>query len=184
MDTLFLALIGQLNSAVFTLLLILAVAFFIVWKLSDLFSQFRHQKEKNAKLDTNLDSIKDSVASIRATTELLYQAHLSTIKSQSPLSLTDVGITIAKDLDMQEKINRHWEKLKPLFEGKKLENPYDVQTIALQFAPSCFEQVFSEDEKSQIKLYAYRNGKNLLEILPIIGILIRDKYITENHIST
>lgn len=184
MGAIFSKLIDQLNSSIFILLALLVIAFWVVWKLSDVVSQFKHQKEKNTKIDNTLDSIKETMFAVKATTDLLYQNHLSTVQSHSPLSLTTVGNAISTDLKIDEKVAMSWDKIQAILEAKKLSNPYDIQTVAMELATSCFETIFSEEQRNEIKLYAYQKGKNLLEIIPIIGIIIRDKYLKEKNIPT
>ncbi len=183
MLNLLLQLIEQLNSAVFVLMLLLIISFLVVWKLSDVVSQFRFQKEKNKKIDDNLDSIKDNMASVKATTDLLYQNHLQTVKSHSPMSLTEKGQQIADQLNLPVKVQNHWQDIKSAIDKLGPSNPYDIQVIALDSARSCFDQTFTAEERDEIKLHAYKIGMNLLEIYPIIGILIRDKYLQEKGID-
>jgi hypothetical protein len=35
----------------------------------------------------------------------------------------------------------------------------------------------------EIKIYAFQEGINLLEIYPVIGIIIKDKYLKEQNIA-
>ena len=50
-------------------------------------------------------------------------------------------------------------------------------------ADDCFNTIFSKEERDEIKLYAYNIGMNLFEIMPIIGIKIRDEYMKESGVN-
>lgn len=180
-------LIEQLNGAVFTLLAVLFVCFWVVWKLSSVVTLFDGFKKKNNDIDGDIKLMQVDIASIKATTDLLYKAHLAgldTVKRNSPLSLTDLGQKIADDLRLREKVDLHWGDISKVIEKQNPSNPYDIQTAAIDVARILFESIFTSEERDVIKTYAYQEGKNLLEILPIIGILVRDRFLSEQGIST
>ncbi len=181
MEAIFSRLLEQLNSSVFTLLAILAIAFWVLYKLGGIVATFTSFKDKHKDLDGHIGGMKETLASIKATTDLLYQAHLSTIQSHSPVSLTDIGKTISDDLHIDEKITKHWNRIAAAIEERNPSNPYDIQTVSMDIARDCFDVIFSEAERNEIKSYAYEKGKNLLEILPIIGILVRDRFLKEKQ---
>jgi hypothetical protein len=184
MPSIILKLIEQLNGAVFVLVAILAIAFWSMYKLGGIIKTFNFFEKKNENFDKAIDEMKTNIFSIKATTDLLYQSHLSTIQSHSPISLTPKGITISSELKMEEKVINHWDEIKNEIDKKSPSNPYDIQTISMELAKNCFEHVFNEKEKMEVKSYAYKTGANLLELLPIIGIIVRDKYLKEKGIST
>ncbi len=179
MQAIILKLIDQLNSSVFLLFGILLVAFWALYKLGGVVKMFDIFQQKNKDLDTHVHSIKETLATIKATTDLLYQVHVATIKAHSPISLTDKGIKIASELKLSDKVGSHWEQIKNEISKRSPANPYDVQVVSMDMSRDCFEKFFSDEEKNVIKLYAYQTGQNLLEIYPIVGVLIRDAYLKE-----
>ncbi|MEK7561002.1 MAG: hypothetical protein AAB539_03550 [Patescibacteria group bacterium] len=188
MEAIIAKLIAELNSAVFLLLAILFFAFWAMFQLGSITKTFKDFKDKNKTTDTDIGGIKDSLAAVRATTELLYQAHLaqahySTVQRKSPITLTEKGEQISAALKITEKIANHWDDIKTEVKKRSPINPYDIQTAAMDVARNCFDAFFSDTEKSEIKLYAYNAGMDLLEIYPIIGILVRDKILAENGIA-
>jgi hypothetical protein len=183
MTSVLLELLKHLNSAVFILVCILAAAFWAIYKLGGITKTFSFFEKKNDNFDKSIDEIKTNLSSIKATTDLLYQSHLSTIQSHSPLSLTAKGIEISNKLKMEDKVAIHWEEIKNEIDQKSPSNPYDIQIVSMELARNCFNHIFTESEKKEIKMYAYQVGVNLLEILPIIGIIVRDKYLLEKGIS-
>lgn len=194
MQTILLELIKQLNSSVFILVGILITAFWALYKIGGIVTDFKNSKEKQKSTDDKIDSyndkiyenfrtITDSLSDIKATTKLLYEAHLRTVKSKSPLSLTEKGEAIAKDIELNEKVNKYWDSIKEKRKNElKSNNPYDVQRWALDNAQQFFNDFFKKEEQDEIKIYAYKNGVNLLEIYPIIGVLIRDKIFDNNKL--
>lgn len=178
MEAIFLKLVEQLNSSVFVLLACLLIIVWIVYKAGNISANFGEIKNKNKKFDDDIDTIKTDVASIRATTQLLYQSYLSTVKSQSPLSLTEKGDKISNELSLDQLVDEHWDSIYEQFTKNPLiTNPYDIQTHSLAIAQDCFEKIFTDNEKNKIKTYAYEIGINLLEIIPIIGVEIRDRVL-------
>lgn len=182
MESIFLALIQQLNGAVFTLIAILIVVFWLLYKSGGWVKSYKDFENKSENFDKKIDSIKESIFKIQATTDLLYQEHLSTVKSQSPISLTEIGKEIAVAIKAEEKVNDHWDSIKREVDKHKPDNPYDIQTVSMDIARNCFEKIFNEQERDQIKTHAFKIGINLLEIYPIIGVIIRDRVFKEENI--
>ena len=183
MEAIFLALIQQLNGAVFILVLILLVVFWLTYKSGGWVKSYNDFEGKSEKFDNKIDLIKESIFKVQATTDLLYQAHLSTVKAHSPISLTDKGKKIATDISAELKVNNHWEDIKREVDRKNPANPYDIQTVSMDIARNCFERIFTAQEQSEIKNYAYGIGMNLLEIYPILGVIIRDRVFKEGNIQ-
>jgi len=186
METIFLALINKLNSSVFVLLAILLLAFWVVYIAGKITSSFRIFEKKNENIDTTLHDIKDSLAKVKATTDILYQVHLthlSTVKNQSPMKLTPKGEEISKTISAELKISTYWHSIRDELKKINTTNPYDIQVAAINLAQYCFDNIFTEQERNEIKTYAFKIGINLLEIYPIIGLIIRDMYFKEQNIS-
>lgn len=184
MEAIFLKLIEQLNSSVFTLVSILVLVFIGIYKIGGVVTYFEEIKVKNEKFDAAIDNIKESISEVKATTKLLYEVHLQTVKGRSPLSLTSLGEEISTKVSVKEKISNHWTDIKAKMGKRNPNNPYDIQVVSLDIAQDCFDSLFNEDEKEQIKSLAYEKGLNLREIYPIIGIEIRNKYFEERKIKT
>ena len=183
MENIFLALIDKLNSSVFVLIILLLLAFWVVYRAGKITNSFKNFETKNDKIDAAIYEMKDSLLQVKATTELLYQTHLSTVKSHSPMSLTPKGEEISKAILAELKINNYWTSIRNELQKTHPTNPYDIQVAALGLARYCFDKIFTEQERNEIKTYAFKIGINLLEIYPIIGIIIRDIYFKEQNIS-
>ena len=183
METIILTLIQQLNSSVFILILVLILCILLAYKLGGVVTYFTETKSKNEKIDGKIDTIKDVLARVQATTDLLYQAHLSTVQAHSPIQLTDKGRSIAKAILAEIKVDDHWAAIKEKLEARNPTNAYDVQAVAMDIARDCFEKVFTSAEQNEIKTYAFSIGINLLEIYPIFGVIIRDRIFAERKLA-
>lgn len=179
MEAIVLALIQQLNGAVFVLVCIFLIVAFLLYKAGGVVTMFGDFRAKNQKIDDKLDGMHASLSEIRATTNLLYQAHLTTIKAASPIKLTPLGQEISDTLIVPAKVNAHWEAISAEIARKNPQNPYDIQSVALAIARNCFDKIFTEEERNEAKTVAFNKGMNLLEIYPIIGIEIRNRVMKE-----
>ncbi|MEP7104145.1 MAG: hypothetical protein ABI721_05565 [Candidatus Dojkabacteria bacterium] len=184
MEAVFLELIKQLNSSVFALIAILLVIFWLIYRAGNITESFSAFKTNNNKNEENINRIKDSLAEISATTKLLYEAHLSTVKSNSPMNLTTKGVDVAENINADSTVSEHWSEIKKEFlQAGDPNNPYDIQIISMNIAKNCYDSIFTEEERNKIKLYAFNKGMNLLEIYPVIGIIIRNKILGEKGIE-
>lgn len=179
MEAIVLALIQQLNGAVFVLVCIFLIVAFLLYKAGSIVTMFGDFRTKNQKIDDKLDGMHASISEIKATTNLLYQAHLTTIRAASPIKLTPLGQEISDTLAVPAKVNAHWEAISAEMDKKNPQNPYDIQTVALAIARNCFDKIFTEEERNEAKTVAFNKGLNLLEIYPIIGIEIRNRVMKE-----
>ena len=91
MESVFLAIISQLNSAVFVLLAILLLAFWTTYKMGGLVTYFRETKSENRRTDLEIDEIRDTLSSVRATTDLLYRAHINLMRQPDRGTSTRFG---------------------------------------------------------------------------------------------
>ena len=179
MEGIVLALIQQLNGAVFVLVCVFLIVAFLLYKAGGIVTMFGDFRSKNQKIDDKLDGMHASLSEIKATTNLLYQAHLRTIGAASPIKLTSLGQEISDTLAVPAKVNGHWEAISAEIARKNPQNPYDIQSVALAIARNCFENIFTEEERNEAKTVAFNKGMNLLEIYAIIGIEIRNRVMEE-----
>jgi uncharacterized protein YoxC len=180
---LLLALVHQLNGAVFTLIIFVILVIVLTYKAGGITTSFDGFKKNNETIDNKIDGIKTTLAEIKATTNLLYEAHLRTVRTASPPKLTPLGEEVASLIAVKAKVDAHWSEIAAKVEAKKPSNPYDIQTVAMEIAKGCFETIFTPEERNQVKTVAFEKGLNLLEIYPIVGVTIRDKVLEERRMS-
>lgn len=183
MQIIFSKLIDQLNGAVFVLIAILILAFWAMYKLGGVVDRFKHFNDKHKIFEDSIDIIKNKLSDIGATVKLIYDFHLDTVKNKSPITLTEKGERIDGDVKIQQKVNDHWADIEKLIEEKNPVNPYDIQSVSMDISKYIFDDIFNENEKNEIKTYAFNEGINLLQITPIVGVFIRDRYLKEKNIA-
>ncbi len=123
------------------------------------------------RIDTSLISIQQAL-------------QVSTLaQSHSPLSLTELGKQVAKEMNMEERIERRWEFIRPLIEEQMCGNtPYDIQQACQTVSTIKLEEMFSEEDMRYFKDCAYQSGKVIPYYSPMITVLIRDRYFAEKGI--
>lgn len=183
MQEIVLQLIAQLNSSVAILMLLVILAFWATYKLGGILKSFNFFEKNNSKFESNIDTIKNDLSEAKATVNLLYQAHLKTIESHSPINLSEIGKKISSEINAEQIVINHWDEIKSKIDSMNVNNPYDVQTISLDLSKGYLQTILTEDEKSKIKNIAFEKGMNLLQIYPILGVIIRDKILQEKNIK-
>ena len=123
--------------------------------------------EINAKvknLKTDMDNIKVDIKSI------LQLLPSSAAKSKSPLTLTEMGKEIAKDLDADKAIAELVDKLNipPNI------SPYNIQYMTEDKIHRDWRTLFSADQISKIENSAYENGISIYDVLKVYMLLTRD----------
>ncbi|MFW9882589.1 MAG: hypothetical protein ACFFG0_56730 [Candidatus Thorarchaeota archaeon] len=184
MKDIILILIEQLNSSVIILLIILITIGWLLYKGGSLVTKFGVFDNEIKDIKKDVRDIKDNVSGIDATVKLLYQAYLGTVKTKSPLHISPKGDKIVKDLSLSNKVDKYWDQIYKLLSVNSLNNPYDVQIASLEISQNKIKDILTENEINEIKIYAFNNGLNLLEIYPVIGVLIRDKALKEIGFKT
>lgn len=105
-------------------------------------------------------------------------------QSHSPIGLSELGEKVAKDLSIQDKIEKNWTKIEPLIdEGTKSKNAYDIQQFCMEKPMVYPEEFFDEDSLNEIKNYAFETGDNIAEYMQMIGVIIRDEYFNKKGIN-
>ena len=176
---LFIKIADQLNGSIVVLMLILIIAFLAIFKLGKVISQYDGFCKKQDKFDNSIDVIKEDIHSIKARVDIIYNRHLDTVKAHSSISITEIGKEISSANKLENLVTKYWEKISEKIKEKNPSNPYDIQTVSMNLASEIFEDIFEDEEKTVIKKYAFDSGRNLLEIYPIIGVIVRDRYLKE-----
>lgn len=101
------------------------------------------------------------------------------ISFQSPIGLTSQGQSLAQKSNAESLAAKYAKQIDIPSDA----NPYDVQTICLEFAESKLLSLLQHDEKDHIKTVAYENGYKVEHILTLIGIILRDRLIREKGMT-
>lgn len=145
------------------------------WKLSS----WKH------KLD-DLEPLRKHVGGIISMMEKINEIHSSMIarhgkplaESQSPISLTDYGKDIAKQINANDLVNKYANDLYNNMTGL---NAYQIQEYCFDFSENKLLGKLEENDKvyfNKISDVAYENGiavENIMKM--VVGIALRDKIL-------
>ncbi|MDR0437251.1 MAG: hypothetical protein LBH22_02990 [Bacteroidales bacterium] len=139
-----------------------------------------HEHKIGAHKET-MDRIDHNINFILST---LIKQPVPTIEKHSPLSLSDLGKRIAKDLELNQMIGNNWEKILYYLDINNIasKNAYDIQQFCIETACISLDKFFDEHGIDKIKMYAYNNGNSLFYYGSMIGIMIRDVYFESKGI--
>ncbi len=159
---------------------LLCLVFWLVFKSGKIVEKFSGVE----KLENNIDKIKEDISEIKAFISVIRQEKSQFAKSHSPVSLTEKGVKVSKDIYIKRAIDRNWSNLLKEIKNalKEENNPYDIQEFCFQLGNK-YSKYISEDDFDIIKKYAFSKGYNLSDFDIIFGIEIRDKYFSENNIN-
>jgi len=135
------------------------------------------------KTESYIDEIRKDVSFLKGQFDAVVGIRDATVKKKSPITLTDIGSEIANKNNIATMIDSNWEKIKETIQSAKTQNPYDLQQFCMEKTFVESEKFFSDKDIDNLKLIAYNSGMPLLSITRITGVIIRDKYFSENGIE-
>lgn len=180
-DTVLEKLIDQLNTSVFVLLVMLVAIGYVLMKVGEWKEKFAHHKDRIG----NLEALSDKVVAMSTKVDLIY-SHVnpnSMVRARSPITLTEVGIKTAAELNAETMLSKYYSRLKDEIEINKPQNAYDIQKFSMQVAKEKMIDMIDATEMNAIKDAAYNKGVLLEDIFSIFGVFLRDKILNEKGIS-
>lgn len=166
---------------------------FVHWitkKITEIRVSHEHLEKENTKTsekidlfceknDKHMDEIRKDILYLKAIIDVFkLNSSQSVAESHSPVSLTETGKTIAKELNAEKMIANNWDKIFSAIEVNiKDKNAYDIQEYCIETATVELDKFLVKTDIEKVKDYAYKEGKPLAYFAPIFAILIRDKYI-------
>lgn len=181
MKEIVLALIGQLNSSVFVLLLILLLAGVLLYKMGTWTQKFKTHDGKVEKLE----NLAEKVVSLTTKIDLIYQYTNpnAPLRAQSPVALTPVGHEISTNLRAGDLFNKYSARLISEVEKTAPNNAYDIQQASLQIAKSKMINMLDESELVKVKQEAFNRGILTEDVMGIFGIFLRNEILRQKGIS-
>jgi hypothetical protein len=175
MSAIFIALLNQLNSSVFILMLILLVMFFGVYKIGGWKEKFYHHDVKF----NEFSMLSKDVTELKVKVDLIYQnTHPKRlVESHSPISLTAFGETLAQRIKADTIMNKHESELVKAVEINSPRSAYDIQVQSMHVAKQELINILNESDLNVIKDEAYNNGLLVEDIFSIFGVLLRNKIL-------
>lgn len=175
-----LALIGQLNSSVLVLLLILVAVGISLYKIGKWTAQIGQINEQVKEVGNN----KDRLVKLEGKVDLIYLNTMRTplIQSHSPMSLTQIGNDVASSIDATQILNKYYPDLKKMVEGETPKTAYDIQEVSMKVARESMEALLNETELVGIKDEAFKRGLLVEDIMSVFGILLRNRILEDKKI--
>ncbi len=174
-------LIQQLNGSVIILAILLIAVLIITFKSGSWISSLQEWKKNVDKHDKKIDDLQKMSAKI----DIIYQRVIPNfpIKSQSPISLTESGREIMKEIHAEKIFERILPTIQDEFKKEFSEkNAYDIQTRAMAYAEENIESKLTSEEIIKVKNAAFTRGLMKDDILAIFGLLLRDKTLEDFNI--
>lgn len=130
------------------------------------------------KMEAHMDEVRRDLSFLKGSIDVFRKDSPALAKSHSPVSLTDIGMTISIELGAETIIARNWDKIFADLEKNICnKNAYDIQQYCLEMVAVEPERFIGIADLNTLKEYAYKKGNSLQYYSPIFGILIRDKYL-------
>lgn len=179
---------GTFAFVLFSLLLIGWVVYKItsfttVWKMKEneiekLDDKVDTFSGKVDKIESKVDALSNDISFIKMQLNLLnFNASNSLVQSHSPISLTEIGVKVAKEMGVEQIIANNWDKIYSYVDvNVSSKNAYDIQQFCIEAASIHLDKLLSVEDLGRIKMFAYNAGRPLGYYGGMIGILIRDKY--------
>lgn len=155
---------------------LLVLSYWLVHYVTKKIERWSIKAEHVDKLDAIIDTIKEDIHFIKATLNVMQSNNGGLTQSHSPISLTDKGKEVAKEMDIDNIISRNWDNIYDLIEKQRLRNAYDIQQFCIEMATINIDKLFTRDDVDKIKDFAYKKGQQVAYYGSMIGVIIRDKY--------
>lgn len=140
---------------------------------------------KGQEIFDDWDGIKDSLAGLEAKVSALYDIlsgdeDETLSESSSPVRLTKRGHKVAEKIHAEELVGKYLNQ----FDATDLDNAYDIQQQAKQWADLELPKIMESQELNQLKNVAFEMGVALPSIFrTVIGLRLRDAVLSQKGIS-
>ena len=119
----------HLNSAVFVLLVILSVVYYLTYRAGLMTASWRHKESDMARLQENWNR---DIPFIKERVRLMYsKAFNGVLQSSRPITLTDVGNDIANKIGATQIVDLHIDEFRQQVDKEAPKNAYELQQACL-----------------------------------------------------
>jgi hypothetical protein len=144
-------------------------------------------EERRKENQTSINQLKDGhhkieieISMIKSTIDTLKNLLNPAANANSPLTLTDEGKEYAKDLDVENVIDKNWKKIyDDLEENIAGQSRYDIQQYLIDIFPVKINLYLEQKDIDNLKEYAFIKGKNMYWYFLIYSLVIRDRYFKQ-----
>lgn len=131
------------------------------------------------KMETTINDIRKDLSYVKGSIDVIKAGNTGALlRSKSPISLTDEGNAVSKEIGAEAIIARNWDGIFSILEkfvGNT--NAYDIQQYCMENVSVDPERFFDAEGLTVLKNYAYNQGNPLQLYTRMMGVLIRDKYM-------
>ena len=167
---------GSFGFVVFILLLI----GWVIYKITNFTTSWSMKEKGLDKLESKVDALSADTSYIKMQLTLLNTNTIGgLVQSHSPISLTEIGKTIAAKMDIRTIIANNWDNIyEYVDENVQSKNAYDIQQFCIEAATISLDKLFTEADLNKIKMFAYNEGKPL----GFYGGMIKEVLLQEVHL--
>lgn len=168
-------------------LAVIILAFWLTYYITKRVTEIRSENsELNKcihKAENNIDEIRRDMSYIKGSIDIIKGAPYNPLmQSNSPISLTELGKQVAKEIQADVLINDNWTRISKALEPLKGKNAYDIQQYCIVTADVESSLFFDDRTIDKVKSYAFNKGMPVQMYLRMLGLLIRDRFFKENDI--
>jgi hypothetical protein len=163
---------------IFALMLLAGwVIYYVTKKVTEINVSHKGLSTSIVKIEDNLDKIREDIYYLKGTIDIIKSGKNPYAKAKSPISLTELGIKVAEELDVSGMISRNWERIyKDLEDNIQDKNAYDIQQYCMDTVAVKPDRFLDKTDIEKVKNKAFLDGNSIIYYAPVIGIPIRDKY--------
>lgn len=133
------------------------------------------------KISNNIDEIRRDISFLKGVNDLYEKDKFA--KSHSPISLTELGEKVSKEIGVDDMIQRNWNAIvNDIDKNAEGKSAYDIQEYCIETTVVEPERFLLPEDIKKLKDYAYNQGKPIVAFAQIFAITIRDKYLKEKGI--
>lgn len=180
MDAIISRLIANINSSVFVLIVILVVAFYLVYMAGKFKEKFFHHEKKL----NNIELYSEKIIELKTKVDLIYQNTNPNklVAAHSPISLTTIGEEVSKKINAEKILRSHLKTLIHEVEKETPRNAYDIQIVSMNVAKEKLLPLLNESELNAIKDEAFARGLLVEDVMSIFGVLLRNSVLHQKNI--
>lgn len=151
--------------------------------LSDDVSFCKATIQATNQMAANIDEIRRDLSYLKGSLDIMKSSTSSLMQSHSPISLTEEGRKVVREMDAEDIISADWLKISRATDQVADKTPYDIQQFCIENVSVDPERFLSEESLNRVKGYAFAKGQPLQLYLRVIGLLIRDRLLASKGID-
>ncbi|MDR1417092.1 MAG: hypothetical protein LBJ57_06720 [Prevotellaceae bacterium] len=145
-------------------------------------SIYRRMDGRIDKIEAHINDIRKDMAILSAKVDVFQTEKVA--QRKSPISLTDLGLSLSEDLKAKDMIAKNWNKIWANLElNIHNKNAYDIQQYIFDTATISLDEFLDKNDVDAIKTFAYKEGRPLAFYAMVFAIPIRDRYLKQKGID-